>query len=657
MGASDSLAVASLEASVNFDGHAGYLGALLTREDLGLARRSSWQAGLDQARARRRDPGLYLAVVGEFSSGKSTLVNALIEEALLPADVLPATTATAILLRFGPRSRLQVEYLDGRTEEITEGTTIRQRLAQLITIEETARTISRVTIDHPAAMLREGFVVIDLPGANVENARHVAVAGQAIRDLCDAALVAIPANIPVSETLVDFLRTHLVDVLHRCVFVVTKIDCLPARDRARVLETVQRRLATKLDLAQPLVLAASASAFLGESLPFAASLGSANAEGEIRKLKQQFLAVERQIVSFFYERRQLIQIERTAALLEALFAGVHEDLRIRLDHWRQERDQISAGLFPPLRPFLDDSRIRHGQALAMRLQALEDNVLQTLAASRQQVPQAVWASLVRAQGRAQVTFAATNGVDGLMSGARAALWDDLLKAAARVGPELREEVAAFRARFLATYPAVAAADTSVAGFELPQPALDSWPVWTRPQPVLAASEEKRRKSAKNDGACLGFLMGCFLFWMLLVDSCAHRHFSSGCLSATAALILSPFLFASLYGNLKASANALRTAYWGDLAPSIEAFVSQLEAPVLRLFAMAQREAKARLAALLDVYQTRHDADIRNAIDLGEKRRATILGSERRAGGDLADVERRRLDLRRARSGLRELQQL
>jgi Dynamin family len=657
MGAANSLAVASLEASINFDGHAEYLDALLTRENLDLARRSLWRERLDQARARRHDRDLYLAVVGEFSSGKSTLVNALIQEELLPADVLPATTATAILVRSGPRRRLRVEYLDGRMKEITDGDVSRQRLGQLITSEEIACTISRITIDHPAPVLAEGFVAIDLPGANVENARHVAVAGQALRHLCDTALVAIPANIPVSETLADFLRTHLTEVLHRCVFVVTKIDCVTARDRGRVLETVQRRLAAKLDLTQPLVLPASASAFLGESLGVATEGEPANAGGQLRELKQQFLATERRMVSFFHERRQLIHIERTATRLEVLFNGIQEDLRTLLNCCHQDRDQLSANLLPTLRPFLDESRIRHGQALAVRLQALADKRLQTLTASRQQVLGAIWTSLASAQGRAQVAFAATSGADAAMTRARAALWEDWLKAAARVGPELRAEVAAFQERFLATYRAVAPLHDAVVDPDLPQPAPTSWPAWTRPQPVLVASEEKRRKSSMSGGATIGLFVGSWLFVILgLIGACSDNG-RPACSSAVLALVLSPFLLAFLCGNVSASTNALRKAYWGDLSPSIEAFFSQLETPILRLFAMAQSEAKARLDAVFDAYQTRYDSAVRDAIDLGERRMATLLASERRTGGDLADIERRRLDLRRALRGLREIQNL
>ncbi|HET9225673.1 MAG TPA: dynamin family protein, partial [Thermoanaerobaculia bacterium] len=224
MNTAESVTVSSLEASVNLEGHSEFLTALLSREDLGLPRKAWWMDRLGEVRERSQEPDLYLAVVGEFSSGKSTLVNALIRETLLPADVLPGTTSAAVLVRFGTERRLRVEYLDGRTNEITDGDIIRAEVERLITVEETARTVARVSIDHPAAMLREGLVAVDLPGSNVENTRHTEVAGQTIRDLCCTALVAIPAHSPVSESLAEFLRGHLDGVLHRCIFIVTKID-------------------------------------------------------------------------------------------------------------------------------------------------------------------------------------------------------------------------------------------------------------------------------------------------------------------------------------------------------------------------------------------------------------------------------------------------
>src|SRR4051794_4329815 len=575
MSTTESVTVASLEASINFDGHSEFLSALHAREDLDSARRDSWKARLDEARARSQDPDLYLAVVGEFSSGKSTLVNALIREALLPADVLPATTATAVLVRSGPQRQLRVEYVDGRTEEITDGEVIRERVERLITIEEIARTVTRLTIDHPAEALRDGLVAVDLPGSNVENARHVAVAGQTIRDLCDTALVAIPATIPVSETLAEFLHIHLDEVLHRCIFIVTKIDCLPVGDRARILATVQGRLAAKLGVSSPVVLGASASAVLGEPLldgtDPSAPLAAGEAYGELR---EQFLETERRIVRFFQERRKLILLERSATLLAARLDEVQEDLRAAGDRCQQDRDAVAASLPPPLGPFLTERRARHGQAVEARLQALADHLLKACTAFRQQTLQALWSSLAAARNRAQVIHAATYGADTLVKRARGSTREELQKVSVRIGPAIREEIATFEACFRERYEAVAAPESFVADANFSESMSNDWAEWTRPAPTHVKQEQKHQSSQRAGGALLGAVVG-FLVFLFVLDK-------GGCNSCGIALLIlaaSPFIGAQLAGNQPALVDSLRKAYWSDLGPSIEAFFSQIDSVV------------------------------------------------------------------------------
>ena len=54
-------------------------------------------ADLDDAIARLDGVRCNVAMLGEFKRGKSTLVNALIEHAVLPTDVLPLTAAITVV--------------------------------------------------------------------------------------------------------------------------------------------------------------------------------------------------------------------------------------------------------------------------------------------------------------------------------------------------------------------------------------------------------------------------------------------------------------------------------------------------------------------------------------------------------------------------------
>ncbi len=59
-----------------------------------------------------------IVVIGEFKRGKSTLINALVGEPVLPMSVVPLTSVVT-LVRGGKNSSACVEFLDGRKEGVS----------------------------------------------------------------------------------------------------------------------------------------------------------------------------------------------------------------------------------------------------------------------------------------------------------------------------------------------------------------------------------------------------------------------------------------------------------------------------------------------------------------------------------------------------------
>jgi ribosome biogenesis GTPase A len=131
------------------------------------------------------DPFLHLAVMGEFSSGKSTLLNALIGEELFPTSVLP-TTATITEIWPAARRGIRLRFNDcselaWREDEDLASSALFHVLSKLAPDTEptlpgvlrAACTDTRVSsaltghqLQHPSHVFGSDVVLYDTPGSN-----------------------------------------------------------------------------------------------------------------------------------------------------------------------------------------------------------------------------------------------------------------------------------------------------------------------------------------------------------------------------------------------------------------------------------------------------------------------------------------------------------
>ena len=106
-----------------------------------------------------------LMVLGEFSSGKSSFINALLKENILATSILPETSAITVV-RCGSEKKAEIRYKDGRKYELGD-----ESDAELI--KRDAKEIDRVEISYPLTRLRD-FLLVDTPGLNTIFRNHEA---------------------------------------------------------------------------------------------------------------------------------------------------------------------------------------------------------------------------------------------------------------------------------------------------------------------------------------------------------------------------------------------------------------------------------------------------------------------------------------------------
>jgi len=213
---------------------------------------------------RRLDELFLLVVVGEFNSGKSTFINALVGQRVMEEGATP-TTRTVQVLKYGP---------------------------------EVTHTVSAAGLDvvtAPAAMLRD-IHVVDTPGTNAIFREHEAITVDFV-PRADFVLFVTSADRPFTETERGFMAA-IREWGKKIVVVINKADILetPA-DRDSVEQFVRTSAAALLGV-EPVVFAVSARAALRARL-------AAGPSAALPPEAQSFAVLERYLATTLDERERV----------------------------------------------------------------------------------------------------------------------------------------------------------------------------------------------------------------------------------------------------------------------------------------------------------------------------------------------------------------
>ena len=279
-----------------------------------------------------------LVVLGEFKRGKTTLINALLGDDLLPTAVVPLTSVVTIL-RYGPVERVEVRFTDGGTKTVP-----RTALDTYITEPgnpHNGKGVQVVWVEVPADLLRGGLHLVDTPGVGSVY-EHNTEAARAFLPQVDGALLLLASDPPVSSTECQFLRemqSHAV----RLFVVQNKVDQLRPADLADALQftkTVLREAVGDDALTvYPLSARQALEAKLAGDQEGLAGSGLLSLEAEL----QRFAATEQEgALSESVGRKAwgIAEQERLALDLErqALRMSV-EEIEARYAEFRRRRDQ------------------------------------------------------------------------------------------------------------------------------------------------------------------------------------------------------------------------------------------------------------------------------------------------------------------------------
>lgn len=293
---------------------------VLLREAVALAeeqRKRDLATDLTRAAEHLEQGRLYVVVCGEFKQGKSSLINALLnEQALFPVDA-DITTSLVCTIAYGPEERISV--LLGEPGKGTRQQQIgRDQIASYATEQgnpENRRQAQLLSIEAPNPQLASGLVLVDTPGIGSVNLHHTAVT-QAFLPNADAVIFVSDAGVPLSADELTFVQRVAAQCPQIC-FVVTKIDA--RRNYREVVDSNRERLARLLGRAP-------------EQIPITPVSSRLKLDhlrtGDREDLEDSnFPALEAQLWSLLAERRGVLLLLSAVGRLQRVLAQLERPLR------------------------------------------------------------------------------------------------------------------------------------------------------------------------------------------------------------------------------------------------------------------------------------------------------------------------------------------
>lgn len=265
----------------------------------------------------RLDEGRFrLAVLGQFKRGKSSLLNALLGEALLPTGVLPLT-AIPTILRYGPERQARVTGRNGQCEtHIGPTEFLTQVLTRYVTERENPGNylgVSHVEVEHPAGLLTKGVEIIDTPGIGSTILQNTRTAREVL-PICDGALFVFSPDPPITEAEVHYLRA-VKDAAARLIFVLTKADLLSPTERTEILTFLRQVLHEQAGFSthERIFLVSARQAFEARRTGEGA-LWAQSGMGELETCLAEFLVTEKRVAL-----QDAIRSKGARLIREALF--------------------------------------------------------------------------------------------------------------------------------------------------------------------------------------------------------------------------------------------------------------------------------------------------------------------------------------------------
>ena len=276
--------------------------------------------------ARLAEDAFQLAVVGQFSRGKSTLMNAILGAPYLPTGALPMTSVLTTV-RYGSEPKAWVRRA-GREQAVEVPLDELVRFVAQQSGERQELQIVAADVQVPAEILRLGFSFVDTPGIGSAITANTATTEQFLPQ-ADAVIFVTSCDAPLSQAERTFL-THVEAHVEKLFVIVNKTDLVDVEEADRVIRFVRDQLADG-DRDPVRVFGVSARQAL---------LARINGEGELLNTSGM-AAFEGRLTSFLASEKSRVFLKQTCGRARRALAQQVEDLNVARTAQTQDSGAIA----------------------------------------------------------------------------------------------------------------------------------------------------------------------------------------------------------------------------------------------------------------------------------------------------------------------------
>lgn len=330
----------------DIDSHIVFASTLMGKYDWEEATKHNLEKQLATIVKKQNDKKLNISVIGEFSTGKSSFINAFVGYELLAVNVIQGTTVAITIIEYSEDFSITLTDFSGRSSRKVYKSidSLRQQLHIYTTDATNAQKINYVTVTLPSDILKNGYRIIDTPGTNSLELWHEEITRRAIRELSDLSIILTDATQPMSTTLTSFVDATLGDSVNSCAFVANKIDRIRERERDGIIRFISKKICQNFEIEEPIVLPFSSVALTNSFAKETVNVDNINFLLTTNSLEQ--------LLSYTAKQRLRAQAWKILHLINNIYSTLDNNIKSIAVQYQQELQMLERSKQTDLKPFI-----------------------------------------------------------------------------------------------------------------------------------------------------------------------------------------------------------------------------------------------------------------------------------------------------------------